>query len=252
MPQKRQLREEQIIQASISLFAEKGFLGVRMSDIAKNCEISMGTIYSHFAAKEDLLMACATTIVARKMTLFRSIIESGIPVMQRIVTSLISSWLISQHHQDLIEMVHLSLMPSIWKRAKQEHVSKQIMLHESFFELAQPLILEMLSNEFNNYTHLDRTERESLALQFNHGVWGLCVGLNSTAQSGMAAAYSREPEACSYHLFSTNVIHFLQGYGWKEKDPQAFFDRCREKATVILAQDPWFACPETSEQGTVA
>ena len=50
-------RREDILRASLHLFAEKGFHGTSMRDIAREAEITEGLIYHYFASKRDLFRA---------------------------------------------------------------------------------------------------------------------------------------------------------------------------------------------------
>src|SRR5687767_7697589 len=50
-------RREDILQASLKLFAEKGFHGTSMRDIAREADITEGLIYHYFASKRDLFRA---------------------------------------------------------------------------------------------------------------------------------------------------------------------------------------------------
>jgi AcrR family transcriptional regulator len=53
----RRDRREDIMQASLHLFAEKGFHGTSMRDIAREADITEGLIYHYFASKRDLFRA---------------------------------------------------------------------------------------------------------------------------------------------------------------------------------------------------
>ncbi|MGH2753429.1 MAG: TetR/AcrR family transcriptional regulator [Actinomycetota bacterium] len=53
----RRDRREEIMQASLHLFAEKGFHGTSMRDIAREADITEGLIYHYFASKRDLFRA---------------------------------------------------------------------------------------------------------------------------------------------------------------------------------------------------
>ena len=55
--QARRDRREDILQASLHLFAEKGFHGTSMRDIAREAEITEGLIYHYFESKRDLFRA---------------------------------------------------------------------------------------------------------------------------------------------------------------------------------------------------
>jgi AcrR family transcriptional regulator len=53
----RQEREALILRAAADLFVEKGFHETSMEDIAARVGIAKGTVYLHFASKEDLVIA---------------------------------------------------------------------------------------------------------------------------------------------------------------------------------------------------
>jgi AcrR family transcriptional regulator len=50
-------RREDILKASLHLFAERGFHGTSMRDIAREANITEGLIYHYFASKRDLFSA---------------------------------------------------------------------------------------------------------------------------------------------------------------------------------------------------
>jgi AcrR family transcriptional regulator len=55
--QPRRDRREDILQTSLHLFAEKGFHGTSMRDIARSADITEGLIYHYFESKRDLFRA---------------------------------------------------------------------------------------------------------------------------------------------------------------------------------------------------
>lgn len=59
----RQDKRVRIIDAAVEVFAERGFRGARISDIARAAGVADGTIYLYFRNKEDLLL----TIFEEKM-----------------------------------------------------------------------------------------------------------------------------------------------------------------------------------------
>ncbi|GAB4248275.1 MAG: hypothetical protein Kow00109_24420 [Acidobacteriota bacterium] len=53
--EKRKLRvREDILEAALDLFAEKGFYAVTMQEVAERAEVAVGTLYNFFESKEDL------------------------------------------------------------------------------------------------------------------------------------------------------------------------------------------------------
>src|SRR5436190_22190339 len=53
----RREREELIIQAAEEVLQEKGYYETSMDEIAARVGIAKGTVYLHFASKEDLVVA---------------------------------------------------------------------------------------------------------------------------------------------------------------------------------------------------
>ncbi|WP_347270638.1 TetR/AcrR family transcriptional regulator [Rhizorhabdus histidinilytica] len=50
-------RREAIVEKAAELFAERGFLGASVSDIAKACKTSKSLLYHYYPSKEDVLYA---------------------------------------------------------------------------------------------------------------------------------------------------------------------------------------------------
>jgi len=53
--QKNQVRKENILEAALSLFSEKGFENTRVDEIAKEAGVNKALIYYHFESKEAIL-----------------------------------------------------------------------------------------------------------------------------------------------------------------------------------------------------
>ncbi len=70
----RQEREELILQALEEVLLEKGYQDISMDEIAARVGIAKGTLYLHFAGKEDLVIA----LFERDMQAFLMIVEENI------------------------------------------------------------------------------------------------------------------------------------------------------------------------------
>lgn len=60
-------RAPEILEAALALFAEKGFAGTRMEDIAARAQITKGTIYLYFRSKEELFKALARQSIGAQL-----------------------------------------------------------------------------------------------------------------------------------------------------------------------------------------
>jgi len=55
----KQAREEEIVDAAMKIFGEKGFEGASMDEIAQEAEFTKRTLYQYFESKEELFYAAA-------------------------------------------------------------------------------------------------------------------------------------------------------------------------------------------------
>jgi len=53
-----------ILEATLSLHAEKGILGTSWQDIARRADVSVGTVYKHFPSLDELVPACGELMYA--------------------------------------------------------------------------------------------------------------------------------------------------------------------------------------------
>ncbi len=50
-------KRRRIIDAAVEVFAEKGFFGAKVSEVAKRADVADGTIYLYFKSKDDILIS---------------------------------------------------------------------------------------------------------------------------------------------------------------------------------------------------
>ena len=67
---------QRILEAAVSVFAEKGFHSARVSDVAERASVADGTIYLYFRNKEELLMTAINTAFDAFMSRARSELEA--------------------------------------------------------------------------------------------------------------------------------------------------------------------------------
>lgn len=53
--QRRQKRMDEILESAEALFEEKGIKDAKMTDIAKHCELSKGSLYFYFKSKDEII-----------------------------------------------------------------------------------------------------------------------------------------------------------------------------------------------------
>jgi AcrR family transcriptional regulator len=66
---RKQARPGEILEAALAVFAEKGYAGARMEDIAIKAGVTKGTIYLYFPSKEEVFKSLAREQVGQSLIL---------------------------------------------------------------------------------------------------------------------------------------------------------------------------------------
>lgn len=73
---RRQLTRDALIEAAAEVFAEQGFAGASLEEIAAAAGFTRGAIYSNFSGKEELLLAVLDRRVDEELAAYREAIGS--------------------------------------------------------------------------------------------------------------------------------------------------------------------------------
>src|SRR5512145_2621841 len=74
-------RREQLIEIARSLFAERGFDGTSIEEIAARAEVSKPVVYEHFGGKEGLYAVVVDREVRTLLTMMQNALTAGHPRM---------------------------------------------------------------------------------------------------------------------------------------------------------------------------
>jgi AcrR family transcriptional regulator len=70
-------RPQEITEAALAAFAEKGYAATRVDDVAKRAGVSKGLLYLYFKTKEDLFKAVIRSFVVPRIEALTAIIDSS-------------------------------------------------------------------------------------------------------------------------------------------------------------------------------
>jgi len=84
-------RREQLIEIARSLFAERGFDGTSIEEIASRAEVSKPVVYEHFGGKEGLYAVVVDREVRTLLTMMQNALTAGHPrmLLEQAATSLL-------------------------------------------------------------------------------------------------------------------------------------------------------------------
>lgn len=220
MRKNREDRELEIIASAREMIEEQGFFTMKLSDLATRSGYSIGTLYSHFACKEDLLIALAIEAAKLRHQCLQDNRQWGKSAVERFIVSALVCMRFSFDNQALCEAALLAKTPSVWKRASA-HMHER--LHAAERRLGEVFPGDMLEG----LTGTAQNGQAPASLEScNIGAWSLSLGMDVISFSSYADddTAAGQPEVWE-KLYKENLIRFLKGCGWKERNPWQLVDQ---------------------------
>ena len=121
---------EKILSAATVLFAQKGIAGTGVQEIADMADLSVGLLYRHFKAKEDIFVALAETSIADIKT-FNEVLEKDIP------PAVLLKALAASHIEHLKNDDKLGLFPKLFARVMEENLASLSHTKAALIELSR-------------------------------------------------------------------------------------------------------------------
>ena len=216
MPSRGRQREKNILNQLKRLISdgtsEKSMFDLRMSEVAAAAGVSVGTLYSHFTCKEDLIIGLAIENVAARLDAVQNSLKRSNydePLMRFLVAQ-VAGWKYARENTDLMEMEFLAMSKSIWKRAS-ERIRRDLWDKHDEFGLFFNGLLRDAANQ------LDVTGPDGITTHCETGVWALSIGMDELASSRMVRGSILSPnEWTNYQL--ENLTSLLVGWGWPREE----------------------------------
>jgi len=83
-------KKDEARQAAAKLFCEQGYHATSVRDIAERIGIQGGSLYSHFASKDELLWAVVSDAADRFFASLRPVIEADAPILNKLRKAVIA------------------------------------------------------------------------------------------------------------------------------------------------------------------
>ena len=75
-------RPAEILAAALEVFAERGFQGARLEEVARRAGVSKGALYLYFETKADLFRAVVTDAVSPNIERVKAVASAALPLEQ--------------------------------------------------------------------------------------------------------------------------------------------------------------------------
>jgi AcrR family transcriptional regulator len=215
-------REQLFLHKARALMLRDGLLNLQMARVAEACDYAIGTLYQHFASKEDLLVALASDKAAVRADLFARAARWLAPTRERIFAVAVADMIFARRYPDYFRLAQYVFTEVVWRAASTPR-------REQALAAGKP-IGEAVIRIFKAAVEAgDLDPRGSTIPELVVGPWTLCLGMHTLVHAeGMLEQYEvHDP----YRLLMRNVHHLLNGYGWRP-----LFDPADDAALDALIQ----------------
>ncbi|HEY9052399.1 MAG TPA: TetR/AcrR family transcriptional regulator [Gammaproteobacteria bacterium] len=89
---RKEARPEEILDAALELFTEKGYAATRMDDVAKQAGISKGTLYLYFNNKEAIFHSVVQEMITPKLKQVEDMVKLHKGTAEDLLRQLIMHW----------------------------------------------------------------------------------------------------------------------------------------------------------------
>lgn len=89
---RKEARPDEILDAALELFTEKGFNATRMVDIAKKANVSKGTLYLYFKSKEIIFQELVRTMITPMVEEAEHLVEQFDGTASQLLEHMILDW----------------------------------------------------------------------------------------------------------------------------------------------------------------
>ena len=147
-------RREQIIDAAIKVFADKGFYNAKVADVAHTAGVADGTIYLYFKNKDDLLISLFESKMEMILARFNATLQTAPSATEKLKRFIQLHFQMIEQDQNLAEVFQVELRQSS-KFLKDYHNQKFI----DFLNVIGQIIKEgQQSGEFRNNVRINTTK----------------------------------------------------------------------------------------------
>ena len=222
-------REQCFLQEAHELIDEGGLLPLQMSRIAERAEYAVGTLYQHFASKEDLLLALTLEGLCEHVDMFRRVQQWQARPRDRMMAIGVADMIFVRRHPQYFRIAQYVFCDAVWSAASAERRQKFLRESEPISEIVVSIISEAVAQG-------DLDLRGMHPMQLVTGMWATAVGTHNLVHAeGVLEDFNvQEP----YLLMCQHQQALLNGYQWQPLvDP---LDQSRLQALIQRIQSEVF------------
>lgn len=199
-------REQRFLDKAQALIQRDGLLALQMSRIADECDYAIGTLYQHFASKEDLLVTLATRNCLSRVDLFERAARWQGPSRERMLAIALADMMVIKAQPEHFRLAQFVRTDVIWGAASADTRRHSLEASAPLSALIEGIVEDAI-------TVGDLSAGIGLSPQaVTIGPWTLSLGMHIlTHAEGLLEAHALGDP---YRLLMKHLHFLLNGYGW--------------------------------------
>lgn len=225
-----QEQETIVLNAASKCISQSSLLDFKMSEIAKEAGLSMGSIYKHVQSKEDVLIALAVQSLKQIFHVFKQTLALPLTTPERVV----AIYLFDYQKIMLNEFdSHLNMLVSndaILRRASNMWLDKKNLIDQQLEQIFYQFFKYAIDN---NEIEVDiNSTKEVLLEEMLINIWSLHVGFNQVSLQRSSQTTGPSYQELPFplpedHAIILGVKRLLNSYQWqKPLDSQGIRKTC--------------------------
>ncbi|MCD6447160.1 MAG: TetR/AcrR family transcriptional regulator [Candidatus Marinimicrobia bacterium] len=103
---------DKILEVSAKIFAEKGYNGTSMREIAETLNITKAALYYHFSGKEEIFSVCITNSLDKMTKAYESMAKSNDPIWNKLEAMIDGIFTFSQSQPHIFKLITMLISRS--------------------------------------------------------------------------------------------------------------------------------------------
>lgn len=199
-------REQLFLDAAREQICRDGLLGLQMARVARACDYATGTLYQHFASKEDLLVAICNELVAKRVDVFFRARDWQAASRARMLAVAVGDTLFARRHPEHFRITQYVLTEVVWQAASAGRRQQLLNTSRPMGEAVAQIISDALAAG-------DVDARDRPLLELSLGQWTMTWGTHNLVHAeGMLELYDLHDP---YRLLLRHLNALLNGLGWQ-------------------------------------
>ncbi|MFF4837302.1 TetR/AcrR family transcriptional regulator [Streptomyces sp. NPDC001315] len=204
----RAVREQQMLDAAVRIFGQRGYMAASMDEIAEVAGVSKPLVYLYLNSKEDLFAACIRREAAALTEAVRSGVGPGLGADRQLWDGLRAFFTHTAQHPDAWSVLHLQA------RTHGERFAAEVTaMREEIVAFVTQLIV-VAAREAHRDPHLPEREVAGLAEALVGAAESLAAWANAT--EGVSA---RQAAATLMNFAWAGLGNLMEGRPWSPPEP---------------------------------